>query len=255
MFHRRLLLLLATFAFGMVVLAAQLVRLTVVQGAHRREEAERVLSERKLIGTERGRIYDRKGRVLAEDRPSFDVAVEYDVITGEWAYRQAAQAARQDYADSWGKLGFDERERLIQRYRDPFDARLEDLWQTLVRLGDIDREGLERRKTMVVRRVQEVRSSVWGRRAEALAAEREEPVELRDVAIPVAEEREAHTLLPAVGSDAAPPTHRPERCQQDHQECEDDDQDHQSRIVPCIGAKPGFAVMLLSCHVGGRPGL
>lgn len=203
MFHRRLVLLLAVFFLGTVVLAAQLVRLTVVQGARRREEAEQVLSERKLIGTERGRIYDREGRVLAEDRPSFDVAVGYSVITGQWAYREAARAARQDYAARWGELGFEERERLIRQYRGPFDAKVEELWRTLVRLGPIERGELERRKTMVVRRVQEVRSSVWGRRAEALAAEREEPVELRDVAIPVAEEREAHTLLPAVGREVA----------------------------------------------------
>ena len=75
--------------------------------------------------------------------------------------------------------------------------------QPFLQLGEIERGELERRKAMVVQRVQEVRSSVWGRRAEALAAEREEPVELRDVAIPVAEERQAHTLLPAVSDEVA----------------------------------------------------
>ena len=42
----------------------------------------------KLTNT-RGRILDRKGRVLALNRPSYDIAVDYRVITGQWAFDQA----------------------------------------------------------------------------------------------------------------------------------------------------------------------
>ena len=198
MFHRRLLLLLAVFACAMSVLGAQLVRLTVVQGNTHRREAEQVLSARTLVETVRGPIVDRKGRVLAEDRPCYDIAVDYPVITGQWAYDQARKIAYRDYKSTWAKLSFDQRELLIQEYRPPFDQKLELLWSLMVEYGNIDRNELERRKQTVIRRVQTIRSDVWDRRAKRRAAEQGGPVELEQVAVKVAEEVDEHTLLPAV---------------------------------------------------------
>lgn len=198
MFHRRLLLLLAIFAAATTVLSAQLARLTLLEGPRLRREVEKVLSTRKLIPTERGRILDRKGRVLAEDRPCYDIAADYDALTGQWAYDQARQLARRDHMDRWGELSFDEREDLIEQYRPPFDNQLQRLWRLIVRHGQISREELERRKETIVRRVQAVRADVWDRRAKRRAQEKSGPIEMSEIAIPIAEEEQAHTLLPAV---------------------------------------------------------
>lgn len=58
-------------------------------GIFRHDEAIRVSEERLLktrwTGAVRGDIVDRKGRVLATDRPTYGVALPYSVINGDWA--------------------------------------------------------------------------------------------------------------------------------------------------------------------------
>src|SRR5581483_11036925 len=95
------------------ILTGQLWRLTIAHGAALREEAETKLVTRDWIPTTRGKILDRKGRILAQNRPSFDIAVDYQVIAGEWASRQAAAVAKYEASHSsdpaervasWAKL-------------------------------------------------------------------------------------------------------------------------------------------------------
>ncbi|MBI1371956.1 MAG: hypothetical protein GC159_04235 [Phycisphaera sp.] len=198
MFHRRLLLLLVVMVCASGVLASQLFRLTVLEGESLRAEAERVLVSRKLIPTVRGTIYDRKGRVLAIDEPCYDIAIDYDVITGEWAYAAARNLAYHDNKSSWGEMSWEQREALIETYIPPFQAKLDALWDTMVSIGDIDAEELGRRRRTIVQRVQTIRSDVWERAAERRSQELGEPVELSRVAQPIAEERESHTILSAV---------------------------------------------------------
>jgi len=197
MFHRRLLLLGAVVLLLVGGVSAQLVRLAVVQGARRLAEAEQVLSTRKLLPTVRGTIYDRKGRVLARDEPCADIAVEYEVISGDWAYSQARQEAFENHRERWGRLSFDQREELIRKYRPPYERQVQHLWQTICRGGNITRQELEQRKSDIVDRVQTIRAAVWSRTSRRRAAERSGPVELADVAIRIREEEQAHTLLPA----------------------------------------------------------
>ncbi|MFM1890565.1 MAG: hypothetical protein RLZZ565_1322, partial [Planctomycetota bacterium] len=88
MFHRRLLLLAIGFVAVLVVLSSQLVRLSVVEGAERLDEAMRRLDRAEFLPTVRGSILDRKGRVLAEDRASRDLAANFEFISGVWAVRR-----------------------------------------------------------------------------------------------------------------------------------------------------------------------
>ncbi|MCA9299666.1 MAG: hypothetical protein KDA28_11400, partial [Phycisphaerales bacterium] len=89
MFHRRLLMLGACFTIAVVPLGIKVGVLTLVKGDDLRAAAEERLLRRTWIPTHRGRILDRKGRVLAMDRAVYDVRVEFGSITGEWA-RDAA---------------------------------------------------------------------------------------------------------------------------------------------------------------------
>ncbi|MDH3584073.1 MAG: penicillin-binding transpeptidase domain-containing protein, partial [Phycisphaerae bacterium] len=201
LFHRRLLLLVVLMLGATGVLGAQLFRLTVIDGAHHRSEAEKALSTRKLVTTARGTVYDRKGRILAQDQACFDIAVEYEVISGHWAYVRARKAAYRDYRETWGRMSFDEREAKVASYRAAFDADLDRLWSTVAQVAGVEPTELERRRATVIRKIQAVRSDVWDRRIRRRAAERQGPVELRSRRVTVAEENEAHALLPAV-SDA-----------------------------------------------------
>jgi len=202
MFHRRLLLLLVGMALAALAVVAQLTRLTVLEGAQRLEDAERVLSTVSLLPTVRGSIVDRKGRVLAEDAPSEDIAFSYDVISGEWAYDQAASAAREEAGDQWAGMTPTRRQAAIVQAAEPFKDRLHRMWQTVGRISGVDGETLADRRQAVLRRVQLIRADVWSRRALREAKLRDEPVPFADVAIDIAEQRQAHTLLHDVPPEA-----------------------------------------------------
>lgn len=195
MFHRRLLLL-ATVAVcvgGIMIL--QLARLTVAQGAMWRQRAEAVLVERSLIPTARGKILDRRMRVLAVDKPSYDVCIRYGVITDNWAYRQGRWDAYRVNRAKWQQIDETERDRLATQYGGPYDAQVENLWQTLCDVGTIDRAELEHRKETVIRRVKHMASVVWDRRLQHRLEEEEDPVSLMDVSEPIGEQVAAHPLL------------------------------------------------------------
>lgn len=82
MFHRRLTLLMAVMVCACVVLGAQTAHLTLAKGADRLATALSRLDRREFLPTTRGAIYDRNGVALAMDRASYDVAVQYGVISG-----------------------------------------------------------------------------------------------------------------------------------------------------------------------------
>ncbi len=146
-FLRRLLLVLAAIALGLATLAGQSARLTVIKGDELLDEAEAKLVRETWTPTVRGRIRDRMGRVLAFDRPSFDIAVDYDVITGEWAERQAALHARRGTAD-WAQLDNTQRQRLIESMVPAFKARENRTWSLIAEttgmtLSEVDARRLE----------------------------------------------------------------------------------------------------------------
>ncbi|MEO1008233.1 MAG: penicillin-binding transpeptidase domain-containing protein [Planctomycetota bacterium] len=212
MFHGRLLLLAGLMLLGTAVLGAQLVRLTAVEGAQLRAEAERRLVRLSWEPTTRGRILDRTGRVLAQDRPAFDVRVDYDVLSGEWAGVWSAFFARRAHAEAWPELGRTQRSELAEAY-EPFFADhaerglavladhagvpLEEIYER--RKEALDRVGVIRRN-FVSNRLRELRRAATARGRE-LSQEHERRLE-RQADRPVREERRPHTVIPAVGDDA-----------------------------------------------------
>lgn len=204
MFHRRLLLIGAVVVAGFALLSAQLTRLTVVRGEEMRREAEARLISERWIPTERGRILDREGRVLAVDRPSFDIAVEYNLINGSWAYSEAANEARRQHRDRWGELSPPARDRLIRRYLPAHQQRLEAMWEQFAQTAGVQRAEIDRRRRKIVRQVQRMAATVWERRRVAREAElsrdreRRVEVDLADVSRPIREQVEPHVVLRAV---------------------------------------------------------
>lgn len=159
MFHRRLLLLLGACMAAFGGLAAQLVHLTAAEGDGLLRTAEAKLVRQRWTPTSRGKILDRKDRVLAQDRPSFAAKVKYDVIAGSggsstWARLAAAAAARRRNTPAWEKLDDAAREELIGRYQAIYDTHVESMWASLAEACAVQPEDLRARRDAVIKDVE-----------------------------------------------------------------------------------------------------
>ena len=202
MYRRRLALLAAGGLAGLLLLAAQTARLTILRGDQLAARARSALTDSRLLPTRRGRILDRAGRVLAADRPGHEVAVAYEAITGGWAMEKARDAARARHAERWDALSYRQRERLAADARPRFERALDRLWAELARLGGVEPATIAERKRRVRERVQQIAAAVWSRHLERRRAAGER-VALREVAMPIREQRQAHELLPEVSAETA----------------------------------------------------
>ncbi|MCC6833326.1 MAG: hypothetical protein IT200_18475 [Thermoleophilia bacterium] len=131
MFHRRLVLIGAAYGIAVVALGAQLGRLTLVRGQELLAQAEARLRYAQWVPTTRGRILDRKGRVLAHDRACYHVAVDYRVISGAWAREQARAFAQRSQGTQWRRLPAAERDALVASYLPAFERHLDGAWGRL----------------------------------------------------------------------------------------------------------------------------
>jgi penicillin-binding protein 2 len=208
MFHRRLLLLLGVMAGSVLPLGVQLGRLTLVRGDDLRREAEARLVRTIQTPSVRGRIVDRKGRVLAEDRPSYDIAVAYPVITGDWVRTRAREAARRAVGTAWAGLGRDGQTGEVARYMPAYQAHLDRAWDRLAATLGITRAELESRRDEIIRRVAERQAALTDARVSqelrALEArgvrvdEGQERAIRRRAAQPIAEAAQAHAIAARV---------------------------------------------------------
>lgn len=213
MFQRRLLLLLACVSAAFALLAGQVWRLTIARGDELRSQAEQRLTRTQWTPTVRGRILDRKGRVLAQDRPSYDIAVDYRVLTGAWAEDRALAAARRRHGAGWPDLTpaqrAEETARLVPFYRQHLEHARDDL----ARLCAVDRATIERAADGVLASIDSVyRHTVEVRRQALIRAARGRGDELtpallraidRQASQELAEQRSAHVILRRVSDQAA----------------------------------------------------
>ena len=110
MFERRLKIILACLLLVFAVIVLRLVELQVVHAANYRAQAERVLLKpASTLPFVRGRILDRRGRVLARDEPCWQVSVDYDVLSSE------PTPGTQEMWDELARFGGETRETLSQR--------------------------------------------------------------------------------------------------------------------------------------------
>ena len=201
MFRRRLLLVGMLGACASTALVGQMIRLTVVDGDMWQQRAEAVLASRRVIPTARGSISDRFGRVLAEDRPTYNLTVWYPVITGRWVHDRAEEAARRANRHVWPELDYSARERLVGQHQPVFEAQLDQLWRVVCDLGGIGTEELDARKATVIERVRVMSSVVWvGRMRRRQSSRTEATVRLADVAQPLSEQLARYAILDALDS-------------------------------------------------------
>ncbi len=200
MFERRLLLLMVLALLLAGVVLARTASLATGESHQKlKEEAEKVLYRVVYIPTIRGAILDRRGRVLAEDRPGYDVAVSYDLLTGAWAFNQAYAKARRQRSSDWVELSSDEREQLVANFRPPFDRQEQELFRTLSELGTdlrgIPAEELEKRRNAIIAQVQGLSADATLRRQQRQLAQLDEPISWAEANVVVSEEKQSHSLL------------------------------------------------------------
>ncbi len=225
MFHRRVLLLavLAVGSFGLLVV--RLGAMTLGEGGEQaRIDAGKRLVRTTWLPTVRGTIYDRKGRVLAGDRASYDIAVDYRVLAGQWVYsdrsgklhgididRYAARLAKRYNDAVWDKLEESQRDELIAGFDSALRARVDAMYQYISEQTGTPVQELLDRRDEIVRRVKLVKAEYTERTRERELrrhAERGHVPNQADLdrveriaARPIEAEEEAHPLVEDV-SDA-----------------------------------------------------
>lgn len=214
MFVRRILLLAGAAIVVASPLVVQLGRLTIVRGDQLRADAESRLIRRQWTPTIRGSILDRKGRVLAQDRPSYDCQVPFSVITGDWAAEQASIAARRTYGQTgWLGLNPQQRTDATDAWLAAYQVHLESGWNALAATLGLRREEVDLRRDAIVARVNDQQAILVRRRTQnelEQAKARNEPLtpELskaieRRANLPIAEFKAHHTIAARIGDDLA----------------------------------------------------
>lgn len=211
MFHGRLILLAALGLLGFAALTAQLGRLSFVMGPQLKQEAESRLERLAWEPTVRGRILDRHGRVLAQDRPTFDVRIDYSVLSGSWAEAWSVAFAREVHAEVWRELDPAQRDALARAYEPFFHEHVQRGLAELAIVADTPLESIMLRIDEVRSRVERIAGRFVSRRLEELqekatARGRELGIELderlrRQAQRPVLEQTQPHTVIAQVEDD------------------------------------------------------
>jgi len=203
-FERRMMLVGVACAVAVGAMAARLFSLTVVQGPAERAVAEARLDRSTLLPTVRGRIVDRKGRVLAESVPSWDLAIFYPAIDGSWADSRAVSEARSAAGRAkWSRMSPLERAAAIDLRRRDLRARLDGVLAEAAALAGLRPEELVERMGEVRTQVQKKANAVWESRLESDRAIYGDDAEERFQARPIAEQSEAHAVATRLPSAAA----------------------------------------------------
>lgn len=201
MFHRRLLLLLAVMVGVLFVLGAATTLLATGDShAEARQVAESKLRRQQVIQTKRGAILDRHGQVLAQDDPGWELAVHFDLLTGEWAYKQAYADTSSDKL-AWSEMGLSHRETRVSALQREYELQTQQVFVLLAERSGESLEELLARRSATVKRVHRVQSYLWELWRQQEEKDRGEPVALSEVAKPIKAETEHHVLIPDLSRD------------------------------------------------------
>jgi penicillin-binding protein 2 len=204
MFERRMLLVGAVLLVAMGAMTARLFSLTVVSGSRHRAQAESRLDSSALLPTVRGSILDRKGRVLAQSVPSYDLAIFYPAIDRSWITKRAVAAARkQATRATWNRLGPQEREERIAAKERELGAELDAALAEAARVAEMAPADFAEELGRVRTDVEKKANTVWEARLERERAKYGEAAEEQFEARPIDEQSEPHVVRTQLSSKAA----------------------------------------------------
>lgn len=211
MFHRRVLLLSAAVGLAFTPLILATGRLALVKHEELFKEAEQRLMRRQWTATTRGKILDRKGRVLTLDRPAYGVAVGYDVLAGRWVEVAAKRAAMKVHRHDWPDLGAARQAELLESYRVVFARHMAQSWSELATTLGVNEKELNDKRDGAVERIARAATRQMNRRrvaeldaaaerGDALTPQLMEEIEKR-ISRPIQEQTAPVMLLPKVSDD------------------------------------------------------
>ena len=194
----------AVLVVAMGTMATRLFSLTVVSGSEQRALAQSRLDRSSLLPTVRGAITDRKGRVLAESVPSYDLAVFYPAINGTWASTRAIAAAKKEAGRAaWNKLGPADREERIAAQHRALQAELDAVIAEATAATGLPAAEFAARMGEVRTQVEKKANAVWEARLEIERAKYGEDAEGQFTVRPIAEQSEAHVVASQLPAKAA----------------------------------------------------
>lgn len=221
MFHRRILLLVLLCIVALLMLSGRLGYMTVVEGAEARALAEQRLVTTTWLPTTRGRILDRKGRVIAGDRASYNIELDYRILQGQWVYigrdgrrygipmrSYATRLARRANPDIWETLPEAEQAKVIDRFERALRARVDRMQRDLIAISGIDPDDYAQRKSEILNRVGAMKQQFSDRayqrelgkfeRTGRIPSESDLERFRRIANQPIAEEQATHTIIPDI---------------------------------------------------------
>ena len=182
------------------VLFVRLFILTVVQGESLARAAEERLDVESLLATWRGKLLDRKGRVLAQDVASYDAAVSYPLAKGIWAEERARAAAKGNASKTWRKLTAAQRDELVAKELPAWQAKEDSLVSILATRAGVAASELQERLDAIAARVDGQAAAVF-RRQRASRRELWQSLDVKPE--PIREMREMHTIFQDVPNESA----------------------------------------------------
>ncbi len=191
--RRRIGIVVAIAALAVPVLAVRLFVLTVVDGSALADRAEQRLDTERLLPTWRGKLLDRKGRVIAQDVASYDAAVSYELAKGTWVRERAVEAARQAIGKAkWRALPAPSRERAADERMPEWQEAQARLLGALANRGGLSRSELEGKLHEIASRIDARAAAVHDR---TLASRKERGLSVDIAPEPIREMREFHPVL------------------------------------------------------------
>jgi penicillin-binding protein 2 len=96
MYQKRIRILVVVICVALATLGVRVGVLQILRADTYRRRAQGLLRYKELLPAARGRILDRRGKILAYDRPCFDLCLDYRLLTEEarWLRRRREEIAR-----------------------------------------------------------------------------------------------------------------------------------------------------------------
>ncbi len=214
MFERRARGVLALLILACTALLARAAQVQLFESDSWQAAADAAMSRTSLTEAARGRLLDRKGKVIAHDVPCNDAAMAY------WFVKDPPDADRlrlvaRDLArltPGYHAAATPEQVRRVEAALPEAQQRLDELWQTLASIGEVSSNEMSLRRRTILERVEARRRDVVLRRYQRAMAEHEEqdsspwwrrfllgtgdaPPELAEFEEPIADEEQAHVVL------------------------------------------------------------
>ncbi len=198
--RKRIFVLFILIAGATAVLVVRLFTLTVVQGSSYSQAAEDRLDVETLLPTWRGRLLDRKGRVLSHDVASYDLAVSYPLAKREWARERAIASVKGELGNGWRKLQASDRESRIAVELPSWLSKQESLIQFLSTRAGVAQSELDERLAEVATRIDAQASAIFRRQLETRRVRGQsldvKPEQIREM-------RETHVIMRGVSDETA----------------------------------------------------